>query len=372
MTMRVIDGFDYMAGGDSDLCFDHGGWTRSNYGGGISTTIARFGYGASAAPTINNGAGNNGASKIFSPYAEPTTVFWAGGLYRNSADAQNCGPQICIGEATSRGCHLAIRMKGAGQVVLYRGTDADEMRNWSFVELAASDPDLFDNLTWNWIEAKATIHDTNGECEVRLNGKTVIHVVGATTANQHASVPAYVNMGAIGAGGDEDFNCNIDDFAVWDDAGTTCNDWMGTNRVKAMLAIANGDNIDSTIGGSSPAATNWQSVLNSLLGDTKYVYMDDTQVGDFDLYDMNPIISAPHVWAIQIRVSARQDDATQMTLRTLLKSGATTTEGVDENMAMDYNFWYTKYEVDPNTGVAFTQSGANAIQVGYKFQAIEP
>lgn len=372
MTMRVMDGFDYMAGGASSTLFDRGGWTRSNYGGGISTSIRRFDYGASAAPSINNNAGNNGASKVFAPYAEPTVVFWAGAMYRNSADAQNCGPQICVGEAISRGCHLMIRMKGAGQVVLYRGTDAIEMRNWSFVELAHSDPDLFDNLSWNWIEAKATIHDTAGECEVRLNGKTVIHVVDICTANQSVSVPMYCNMGAFGTGGDEDFSCNIDDFAVWDTAGTTCNNWMGTNRIKAMLAISDGDNIDSIIGGTLPAATNWQSVVNASMDDTKYVYMPVAQVGDFDLYDVNPVVSAPFVWAVQVRVSARQDDATQLTLKTLLKSGVTTTEGAQEYMAQTYNFWYTKYEINPNTGFAFTQSEVNAIQVGYKFVSVEP
>lgn len=372
MTMRIIDGFDYLVGGDGGTLLPRGGWTLSNYSGGFSSSITRFGYGASVAPSINNSAGNNGAGKFFEPYAESTEVFWAGGMYRNSQALSSCGPQIGVGEGVSSGCHLMVRMAPAGQIILYRGTDATSMRNWSFTELARSDPDLFDDFSWNWIEAHAIIADSGGECEVRLNGKTVIHVIDEITANQNAAVPAYVNYGTVGTGGGSDFSCNIDDFAVWDTDGTTCNDWLGTNRIKTMIAVSNGDNIDSTIGGTSPAATNWQSVINPAMNDTKYVYLTDTQVSEYDLYDMDPIISAPYVWAIQLRISARQDDATQMVMRSLLKEGATTTEGADVNLAQTYNFWYTKYEINPDTGFAFTQSEVNSIQVGYKLQSVEP
>lgn len=374
MTMRIIDGFDYMAASpNNSALLTRGGWALYNYGGQASATIRRFGFGAAAAPTINNNAGINGASKIFNPINNSQTVFFAGALYRGSSIDSNGGPAIWVGEYSYSCAHLSVRLISHGRVQLFRGNSNGDLRNQNWTLMATSDPDLFDNFTWNWVEVKAYIDDTTGECEVRLNGKTVIHMVSADTRNSsNALIPAYCNMGGFGMGGSNDMTGYIDDFAVWDNLGTTCNTWMGTNRIKTMLVIANGTTVQSTIGGTAPAATNWQSVINAAMDDTKYVYIQDTNVGFYDLYDMDPLVSAPIVHAIQIRVSARQDDATQMVMRTLLKSGATTTEGVSENMAQDYNFWYTKYELNPNTGFAFTQAEANAIEVGYKFQALIP
>lgn len=371
MTLRILDGADYTVGGNSATLLLHGGWSFHNWGGAVSTSVRRFGYGASFEFT-GNGVGHNGGAKVFDPYNQSSTVFFAGGLYRATSAPTDGGPQISIGVTASAAWHLCVRLISFGRVALYRCTNQGSLRFCTWTLIGLSDPDLFDDYSWNWIECKAFIDTTAGECEVRLNGKTVIHVVSANTRNQSSpTVPAYCDMAGPAAGGADNFSAYVDDFAVWDDEGDTCNDWLGTNRIKAMLVIADGDNIDSTIGGSSPAATNWQSVLNANMDDTKYVYIPYTDVGNFDLYDVNPIISAPIVHAIQIRVSARQDDATQLTLKTLLKSGTTTSEGVEEHMAQDYNFWYTKYEVNPDTGFGFTQSEANAIQVGYKLEAVE-
>lgn len=370
MTMRVMDGFDYGSGGNQ---LTRGGWILSNTSGTFSTSVRRFGYGGSVIVGINNGAGNNGGFKIFDPYTEVTEAFFAGAMYRTGEGIYgNTGTQIGIGESSVSACHIMIRMCAPGLIKVYRGSNIQDMRNWNFTLIGQSDPDLFDNNSWNWFECYAKLDATAGEVEVRLNGRTVIHLVDIQTLNMTTGVPAYANMGFFGAGGNEDFTGYVDDFAVWDTAGTTCNTWMGTNRIKTMLAIADGTNIDSTIGGTAPAATHWQSVGNTAMDDTKYVYMNDTQVGDFDLYDLDPVISAPYVHAIQVRVSARQDDATQMVMRNLLESGGSTAEGPDVYLPQTYNFWYSRYEVNPATGVAFTDTEANAIQVGYKFEALIP
>lgn len=371
MTLRILDGADYTVGGDSSTLLLHGGWSFHNWGGEVSTSVRRFGYGASFVMQANGG--HCGGIKVFDPYVQADTVFFAGGLYRATSSPGDEGPQLSVGVVANATLHLCVRLISFGRVALYRCTNQGSIRFTSWELIATSDPDEFDDYTWNWIEAKAFIDDTTGYCEVRLNGKTVIHVVDEDTRNSSSpTVPAYCDMAGPGMAGSGNLTGYVDDFAVWDDAGTTCNDWMGTNRVRAMLVVADGSNIDSIIGGSSPAATHWQSVINKNMDDTKYVYMPVGQVGDHDLYEVDPQVSSPYVWAIQIRVSARQDDATQLTMKTLLESGGTLTEGVEEYMAQDYNFWYSKYEINPDTGVAFTQSEANSIQVGYKFEAVEP
>jgi hypothetical protein len=48
-----------------------------------------------------------------------------------------------------------------------------------------------------------------------------------------------------------------------DAAGSMNNTFLGNVRVKSQFTASAGDSTQFTIGGSAPAATNWQSVLNT-------------------------------------------------------------------------------------------------------------
>jgi hypothetical protein len=61
---------------------------------------------------------------------------------------------------------------------------------------------------------------------------------------------------------------------------------------------------------------------------------------------------------------ARKDDAEGRQVRTKLKSGTTTADGTTRGMATSYLAYGDLYETDPDTAIAWTPSGVNAMQVG--------
>src|SRR5262245_27001658 len=70
------------------------------------------------------------------------------------------------------------------------------------------------------------------------------------------------------------------------------------------------------------------------------------------------------VHAVQVTMVARKDDAEARQLRTKLKSGTTTADGATQGMATSYLPYGDLYETDPDTAMAWTPSGVNAMQVG--------
>lgn len=370
MTMRILEGFDYFTtdGASGEVILVRAGWASSNTSAQIEIP-GRFGYGGALTVGINNGAGHNGLIKGWVG-ATSDVVFMSAGMYRNDSEGGNEGPQISCGEITSGTIlHLCARLQGNGQVAVYRSdsSTSTEYRNVTWTRIGISDINTFNNFSWVHLEVKATIHASDGEVEVRLNGKTVVHLMNVRTKNNNGL--AYCNSAGPGAGGNDDLTSYIDDFAAWDDEGSSNNDWLGTTRIKAQFAIADGSNIDSIIGGSAPAATHWQSVINKLADDTKYVYISNANVGDYDTYDMDPIITSPAVFALQTRIRARQDDATQLTIKAIVRSAGTDYEGLEWPTTETYNDFFDMWEVDPATSLGWSMTTANAIELGFKLES---
>jgi hypothetical protein len=142
------------------------------------------------------------------------------------------------------------------------------------------------------------------------------------------------------------------------------NDYLGNVRVRYMPVISNDTPLDWSIGGSIPAPTNWQSVLNLDLNDTKYVFTPDT--GDQDFYNIDPIINAPTIFGVEIGGAYRQDDATQRFVANQIRSGATVATGVTLATNQTYTFTYDIFELNPDTGLGWSNAEVNAIDVGPK------
>ena len=98
-------------------------------------------------------------------------------------------------------------------------------------------------------------------------------------------------------------------------------------------------------------------------GDTDYV--SAATPGALDLYEMSNLSFTPDtVHAVQVTMVARKDDAEARQVRTKLKSGTTTADGTTQAMATSYLPYGDLYETDPDTAMAWTPGGVNAMQVG--------
>lgn len=223
---------------------------------------------------------------------------------------------------------------------------------------------------WFQFEIKVYIHGTAGTIEVRYNTKQVLNIINVNTrpsSSSSFSVDAmkFYTPGSVEAGIDQ---VVFNELIISDDQGSVNNSFLGTVNVNSQVAIANGYVNNWSIGGSSPASTNWQSVLNASLNDTKYVY--DGTAGDLDFYDLDPNLNTPVVYAVQVKAAMRQDDATQRIGRVGLRlSGTTYIGSKDFYLDQTYRFYSDMWELNPNTGVAWTGTEVNGLEAGVKVQS---
>jgi hypothetical protein len=79
------------------------------------------------------------------------------------------------------------------------------------------------------------------------------------------------------------------------------------------------------------------------------------------------LTTCPIIWrlrAVQVAMVARKDDAEARQVRTKLKSGTTAVDGTTQGMATSNLPYGDLYETDPDTAVAWTPGGVDAMQVG--------
>lgn len=223
--------------------------------------------------------------------------------------------------------------------------------------------------SWFQFEAKVYQHATAGTIDVRYNTKPIISVPSTNTMASGSFSPVGVDAfrlfrPANGSSAPVLFN----ELIFSDDQGSVNNSWLGTVNVNSQMVVGNGHLNQFTIGGSSPAATNWQSVLNTALNDTKYVY--DPTVGDVDFYAIDPSLNSPAVYALQVKAAMRQDDATQRIGRVGVRVGSTDYIGsVDFYLDQNYRLYSDMWELSPASGTGMSGSDVNAMQIGVKVNA---
>jgi hypothetical protein len=115
------------------------------------------------------------------------------------------------------------------------------------------------------------------------------------------------------------------------------------------------------------AATNWEAASNADIDDTKYVY--GTTPGDYDLYEVTPLINTPTVFGVQVTGYYRQDDATQRSVKNVIYSGTTLDEGIEYFTNADYAATTDMWEEDPDTNDPWLYADVNNVQIGPKVES---
>lgn len=210
----------------------------------ISTSTVRSGAGAGRVTGISSGAKSafvttiNGITGTMNKYLR---------VYVRIASLPDATTSI-LDLATALGAHFGISCNSSGQLALYGGAVAGTLS-----------PALTPG-TWYRVEVHFDDTTTAGThtFELRLDGTTV----ELATANNFSAVPTTCSMGANCRAADTATTIDIffDDFALNDTVGSVQNSWPGAGSIVYLFPAAAGDNAAWTIDGSSPAATNWQSV----------------------------------------------------------------------------------------------------------------
>lgn len=371
MTLRVIEGWDYFPEDPVDALLGAAGWSGDLSAIRCPTTTA-FGYGRSS--HLTGGSNFNSIFKFLR--GRYTTTYVLGmrmnvptiGIPSYGGFGGLNGVYGLMGRDvnSSRPVQWQLGFDQFGTITLINYTDGVG------AIFAASVPWSFVPGNWFYLEIKITPGYTTGAIEVKVNTVPVLSLVNIRISDGTPLLPETqpgithqtIFINRIGAEASSSNDYFIDDFYMLTADGAQNNDYLGNVRVKYMPVIGNSTPLGWTIGGTAPAATNWQSVLNTNVDDTRYVYA--LTAGDEDFYQIDPNLNTPTVFGVEVAGAYKQDDATQRFVANQIRSGTTTRTGISFATNASYTFAYDIYELNPNTGLGWTGAEVNAAVIGPK------
>lgn len=357
MTMHMIEGFDYLAADPPTNILAALGWT-GDIDGLITTTNTAFGYGR--AMTFST-TGNN--TRLYRYLRGRHTGQYAMGMRMfvpTTGDAYN----IRAWDANStENEQWLLRFDMFGAIWLYSYING----NTSLIAKAGND--AFVPGTWFWLEFKVTPATSGGTFELRINTVPVFSLSNVRTADGNLIAPAVArgishmqfHLSRLDSVTPWSNDWRMDDMYFLTVGGADNTDFIGNVRVKYMALVSDDTPQDFVRVG---AASNWQAASNANMNDAAYIY--SPTLGANSLFNVNPNLNTPLVYAIEISGAYRQDDATQRFVTHTLKSGATTVDGDNHPINQSYTFYFDLYERNPDTGLQFTGAEANAVKIGPK------
>lgn len=244
---------------------------------------------------------------------------------------------------------------GAGTLTLRRGTSAGTVLQTVAHPVGTTDGHHY--------QVRATISDTVGICQVRVDGATVnlIDYTGDTrnggTATTVDGLYLFGNLGGLGT-------FLFGDVAVNDTTGTVNNSWPGDCRVQVRRPNGNGS-FSQAVGSDGNSTDNYLLVDEVPWSTTDYV--GTPTVGQGDTYPIAPLINGTTtVRGVQVISAMGKSDAGVMSGRVRLRSGGTavtgTTRGLNTTQTMYTDLWQT----NPATSTVWTESTASGIEVGFE------
>lgn len=338
MALLFIDGFDHYATADLGKK-----WTFVFGSSSIDATRGRRGTGAFA--SLNGGNMRKvipASSKLIAGFA------WY--------------PTNAVENATSTFCIITFWDGGTEQIGIYPTADGGfgilRFASGSPVILGKSAGGVFQLSAWNYVEVKATFHDTAGAVEVRCNGVTILTLANVDTRNGASGA---ANQVKIGAESGTNIWSYYDDFYVCDATGTMNNDFLGDVRVESLYP-----NADGTYSQFVPSTGTAHYALVDEATPNTTDYNIGMNVGDKDTYALGSLvpIASEIIYGVQVNAALAKDDAGSKAAATMIRSGAADATAAPFALTITQKYASNVYETDPNGGAAWTASAVNALEAG--------
>jgi hypothetical protein len=328
MALLFMDGFDI---GDPV----QKGWYP--FSGSLSATATtRFGTGRSMHTTNVSGL----ALKAITPQAH-VFVGFAFSFRNTTVATTDAFFALCTdGSATQ---HVRLQFVNMMTLGLYRGST-----------LLQSYALNFSVGTWNYFEIEATIDDTVGTCTVRLNGAQIFNFTGDTRNGGTSTL-----IDTVGVGG---YDRDIDDVYICDDTGPApYNTFLGEMRIYSLSPTGAGSSTQWT----PDSGSNYARVNEVPYSAANYV--QSTTSGQRDTYTMADLpASAGNVLAVQNNTIAKRTDATLISVKPAIKSGASIYYGSAVALTTSDATLTDLRTIDPDTLSGWTVSGVNALEGGFE------
>ena len=255
--------------------------------------------------------------------------------------------QVWLMDGSSNQIGFRIGNDGKPQIVLGNGTVLANAAN----SVALN--------TWHFFQFRATIANSGGTAELRLNGQTIATYAGDTqnTAN------AYVN-GWKAEATSSGLNGRFDNIVVYSDSGNAPNTWTPETRIYEDLPNGAGAVAEWT----ASAGANWQCVDEQPSNnDSDYVSAASSPLTDVYAFPAATVPAGSVVYAVAVHATARKDDAGTNNLDGVIRSGLINyAKGSPQSLTSNYVRYRWLWDVDPATGISWTVSGANAASAGIR------
>lgn len=355
MAIHLIEGFDLYNSGNASNLRDspsvRSWWSRAGF---------TFGIGLQSYATLGDGR-----------YPGSKALYYSGGTGNESQ--RTLGAQVPGGNRLVSGFNYKAAisfngttdhfqyLSGTTVQVAFRPTTgrALQVRNGSGTVLGATADGFLLNDGWQYLELDVVHHETEGEVRIWSDGQLVLELTNVNTVNGGATE---INQWYFIARGDGTSRVMIDDLYLADERPI---EFAHGARVVTCGPAADAAVSMVPVG----AATNWQATFVPHNTGAISVRTPGTGTPAGDLYTGEPLpadVDTDEIACIQTRYVMHLDLATgNFQARALLKSGSTldpgaTFVGSGNNTALDMRV----HEVDPDTGLPWTEDGVNDVQFG--------
>lgn len=339
MTLLFCDGFD-------------DGMTSSKYsgfgGGTVSATYGRNGNGIG----MQNGVINR---KII-PAADEHATLIQGVAWKPMSQSGISSAILDFASDGGATVHLTLYRGTDGTLRVYRGDGTTQLG--ASVQTFLAD-------TWYYVEMKATLSDTVGTAEVRVNGVVWIALTNVDTKNGGTKTvfDSYSLRGVGGNAGGRIYA--FDDYYVCNGAGAVNNDFLGEIAIETLLPNGNGSQSDFS-------GTDGNSVDNYLLVDetTPNItdYVGSSVSGARDLYTFADLTrTGGTVKGVQVSGYVGKSDSLAVSYKLPVARSGTVNSGPTKAIAGAAGAFEAGLriaETDPVSGAAFTIANVNSIEAG--------
>lgn len=220
---------------------------------------------------------------------------------------------------------------------------------------------------WKHIGIDVKMHAVTGWVALYVDGIEVLSFSGDTLgATGETTIDQVVWGGRVT--GDNSAWAN---FFYFDDA--RGDDMTGETAYAAvpdmrLIPITDNDNgTNSQMTGSDGDQTNNYQMCDEVPHDSDTTYVKALTPGLTDTYAMTTI-AIPEDWAVAAMIgidTARKGSAADdVKVSVTLQSGVTLTVGDAQAVGTSYGAYWQRWATDPNTGVAWTQGGIDAVEIG--------
>ena len=219
------------------------------------------------------------------------------------------------------------------------------------------------HFAWNYFEIRLDTGTTasNSSCTVRMNGEEILDITGADF-NDSTNLIGYVNIN-----GTDHFDPIYDDIYICDTNGTTNNTFLGDIKVEALFPSAAG----LSSGWSVTGAANNHTAVSEEPVDLDTSYVSTSTVSEKDTHTFEDLTNITQdIKGMQINTWAKKTAPGTRVIKPVIHSGSTDYDQSELYLPVgdtdEYGLYTEVVETDPDTASAWTVTGVNNAEYGYK------